>query len=83
MTESQIIMYGTRWCGDCRRSKKVLEAGNIPYRWVDIDTDPAAAELVRKLNRGNRSVPTILFPNGDILVEPSNAALAAKIGATP
>lgn len=51
-----------------------------PYRWVDIDRDRAGEKFVIQTNRGNRSIPTIVFPDGSILVEPSNAELSAKLG---
>jgi len=49
------------------------------YIYVDIETDPFAAAYVMHVNRGNRSVPTILFPDGSLLVEPSNVELQAKL----
>jgi len=72
-------MYTTSWCGDCRRSKKVFAALGVPYTEVDIEQHEEAAEIVRRLNHGGQSVPTILFPDGTTLVEPSNSALEAKL----
>lgn len=74
-----IIMYSTSWCGDCRRAKRVFADFGVSYTEVNIEDDEDAAELVETLNDGLRSVPTILFPDGSVLVEPSNAALAAKL----
>lgn len=74
-----IILYGTTWCGDTRRARKLFDQYDIPYQWVDIDTDPAAAAYVKKKNRGFRSVPTIIWPDGSILVEPSNEQLLQKM----
>ncbi|HLY30650.1 MAG TPA: glutaredoxin family protein [Ktedonobacterales bacterium] len=74
-----IVMYTTSWCGDCRRSKKLFAALNIPYTEIDIEQRPEAAEIVRQLNHGMQSVPTILFPDGSVLVEPSNTTLEAKL----
>jgi len=71
----QIIVYGTRWCGDTRRAVKILDGHNIDYEWVDIDKDPQGEKFVKETNQGNRSVPTIVFPDESILVEPSNKAL--------
>jgi mycoredoxin len=76
---NQILFYSTSWCGDCRRSRKVLDAMGVSYTDIDIEEDPKAAEIVRKLNRGAQSVPTIIFPDGSVLVEPSNAALEQKL----
>ncbi|MEJ5200822.1 MAG: glutaredoxin domain-containing protein [Anaerolineales bacterium] len=81
MEESQkIIVYGTNWCGDSRRARRFLDEHNIAYRWIDIDTDAVARKFVEETNHGFRSVPTIVFPDGSILVEPSNAELARKLG---
>jgi mycoredoxin len=75
----QIKVYGTTWCPDCVRAKQVLGRLKIPYTWIDISDDPEAIEYVVKVNHGNRSVPTIVFPDGSVLVEPSNAALEKKL----
>jgi mycoredoxin len=72
-------MYSTTWCGDCRRAKRVFADFEVPYVEVNIEEDEDAAEMVQSLNNGLRSVPTILFPDGGVLVEPSNAALMAKL----
>lgn len=74
-------MYSTTWCGDCRMAKHVLDSRQIDYRVIDIDDDPQAAELVQRLNGGFRTVPTILFPDGRILVEPSRRELEAALAA--
>ena len=75
-----IIVYGTTWCSDCKRSKRFLSENRISFDWVDIEHDPDAMALVEKLNEGRRSVPTIVFEDGAKLVEPSNAELAEKLG---
>lgn len=77
--QNAIVMYGTSWCPDCRRAQRVLDQNGVPYTYVNIEQDEEAAEYVVKVNRGNRSVPTIVFPDGSVLVEPSNAQLQAKI----
>lgn len=79
-TNSTIIVYSTTWCPDCKRAKQFLGEQRIPYINIDIEQDPAAMAYVEKVNKGSRSIPTIIFPDGDILVEPSNAQLAAKVG---
>ena len=75
----QIKIYGTKWCGDTKRALRIFDERGVPYDWVDIDKDPEGEKLVKKTNRGNRSVPTIFFPDGTILVEPSNQALNEKL----
>lgn len=74
----QICVYGTNWCPDTIRSRKCLAKLGIEYAWHDIDKDKDACAFVEKVNKGNRSIPTILFPDGSILVEPSDAELESK-----
>lgn len=73
--EEMIVVYATSWCGDCRLAKSVLEKQRARYRWIDIDREPSAVEKVLKLNGGYRTVPTIIFPDGRVLVEPSRREL--------
>lgn len=77
--EQPIIVYGTTWCFDSRRARKVLDELNIAYKWIDIDKTTEARKIVEEINKGYRSVPTIIFPDGSILVEPSNDKLRAKL----
>lgn len=74
-----IIMYGTRWCYDSRRARAILDELEVPYKWIDIDSDYDARKYVQEVNNGFRSVPTIVFPDGSMLVEPSNEVLRAKL----
>lgn len=78
--ETEIIVYGTTWCGDSRRARRILDENQIPYLWVDIDNDSEGRKFVEQVNRGYRSVPTIVFPDGTILVEPSSSELKEKLG---
>jgi thioredoxin reductase (NADPH) len=75
-----ITIYGAHWCPDCRRSKQFLGEHQIPYKWVDIEQDKSGEAYVLQKNNGKRIIPTIEFGDGSILVEPSNAELAAKLG---
>jgi thioredoxin reductase (NADPH) len=79
---TEIVVYGAPWCPDCRRSKQFLGEMRLPYEWIDIDQDPAAAQLVREKNNGKQIIPTIVFKDGSFLVEPSNDELARKLGLT-
>ena len=80
MIDETITVYGSDWCGDCRRARRFLSQNNIRFEWIDIERDRAGEQFVLKTNRGMRSIPTIVFSDGSILVEPSNAALARKLG---
>ena len=75
-----ITVYGTYWCPDCRQAKKFLGEQLIPFHWVDIEQDANAERLVLEKNNGKRIIPTIVFDDGSILVEPTNAELAQKLG---
>jgi thioredoxin reductase (NADPH) len=76
----QITVYSTVWCPDCKRAKKFFGEQRVPYVNIDIEQDAEAMGFVEKVNQGMRSIPTIVFPDGAILVEPSNAELAEKLG---
>jgi len=75
-----IIIYSTDWCGDCKRAKRFFDEHGIAYENVNIDQNPEGKAYVEKVNNGNRSVPTIVFPDGSILVEPRTSQLAEKLG---
>lgn len=79
MLTQMITVYGTPWCGDCRRALRVLDQHQASYQYVDIEHDDTARHYVEQINKGYQSVPTILFPDGSILVEPSSATLAEKL----
>jgi len=78
---SEITMYGAEWCGDCRRSKKFLDANNVKYNYIDVETDASASDKVIEINGGMRSIPVILFADGTHLTEPSDPALKEKLEA--
>jgi thioredoxin reductase (NADPH) len=80
-----IHVYGTNWCGDCKRAKKFFGEHRIPYEWTDIDNDEHGQLVVIEANDGKRVIPTIFFDDGTVLSEPSNADLARQLGikATP
>lgn len=81
--DALITVYGTTWCRDCHLAKAVLKVYGVDYKWVDIDQEPSAVELVLRLNHGRRTVPTIAFPDGRVLVEPSRRELEAELGISP
>ncbi len=70
-TPSQIVMYTTESCPECLRAKAFFEAERIEYLRVGLENNQEATDFVIAINNGYRSVPTIIFPGGTILVEPS------------
>ncbi|MGX7827393.1 mycoredoxin [Actinokineospora sp. 24-640] len=68
-----LTMYSTTWCGYCRRLKTLLDREGIEFVEVDIEREPAAADFVMTVNGGNQTVPTLHFPNGKALTNPSLA----------
>jgi thioredoxin reductase (NADPH) len=75
-----IKVYGASWCPDCRQAKRFLGDQRIPFEWHDIESDPDGVRIVQERNNGNNVIPTIIFPDGSHLSEPSNEELANKIG---
>lgn len=72
-------MYTTPWCGYCFRLKKVLQAEGIEFTEIDIEGDPASAEFVASVNEGNQTVPTLKFPDGSTLTNPTAKDIKAKL----
>ncbi len=77
-TQEKIKMYATTWCGDCRVAKRWFDSRGIPYEYLNIEENEEAAKFVVRVNKGMQSVPTIVFPDGSILVEPNLRQLAEK-----
>ena len=75
-----LTMYTTQWCGFCRRLKTQLAREGIEVREVDIERDPVAAEYVMSVNGGNQTVPTLAFPDGSALCNPSVAQVKERLG---
>jgi len=76
---SAITMYSAEWCGDCRRSKRLLAELGVEYKLVDVENDPTAAAKVIEINGGTQSIPVIVFSDGTHLTEPSDNDLKAKL----
>ena len=75
------VMYTTPWCGYCIRLKSMLAREGIAFTEVDIEQDPAAADVVMRANGGNQTVPTVVFPDGEAMTNPSLARITAKLSA--
>ena len=80
MSHTNIKLYGTNWCSDCKHSKKFLGEQRVHYDFINIERDKEGQAFVQKVQNGGLTIPTIVFDDGSVLVEPSNAELAAKLG---
>jgi len=80
MVSPKIKIYGTDWCPDTARARQCLNQHGVAFTWCDIERDKEGCAFVEWVNKGKRVVPTIVFPDGSILVEPSNHELEKKIG---
>ena len=76
-----LTMYTTPWCGYCARLKAQLQREGIEYAEIDIERDAGAAEVVMAVNGGNQTVPTVVFPDGAALTNPSVADVKAQLAA--
>ena len=76
---SPVTMYSTTWCGYCIRLKRQLDREGIAYSEINIEQDAAAADFVMSVNGGNQTVPTIRFPDGTALVNPSATQVRARL----
>jgi len=77
--QKELIVYGASWCPDCRRAKEFLGSHRIPYQWIDLEVNPERTQEVEALNDGKRIIPTIIFPDGSFVAEPSNDELADRL----
>lgn len=76
---SKIILYGHAACPGVGPVKGLLKQAEVPFDYIDIYRDRPAAARVRAINDGNESVPTLEFPDGTTLAEPSVGQLTAKL----
>lgn len=81
MSDASFVLYSTPWCGYCHRLKSQLQREGIEFTEVDIEQDPDAALIVEQANGGNQTVPTLVFPDGSALTNPSVAQVKAQLGA--
>ena len=74
----RITMFGAEWCGDCRRSKKLLDTLKVDYDYVDLLLVEDGADRAHAIS-GRTQIPVIQFPDGTHVVEPSDSTLHAKL----
>jgi glutaredoxin len=71
-------MFGAAWCIDCRRTKKQLDELGVAYDYVDLEADPAAADVARAIS-GRTQIPVVVYPDSTHHVEPTNADVESKL----
>lgn len=79
MASAPFTMYTTPWCGYCYRLKSQLDREGIQFELVDIEQDPASAQVVEQANGGNQTVPTLVYADGTAQTNPSLAQVKDKI----
>lgn len=75
-----IRVAGALWSPEAHTVKEFLTRHQIPYRWLDVESDAKARALVEEHNQGTLKIPTVFFPDGGILVDPTIQQLAEKAG---
>lgn len=76
--DQRITMFGAQWCGDCRRSKSLLDTLGVDYDYVDLENEADGADRAQAIS-GRTRIPVIVFPDDSHVVEPSDAQLHAKL----
>ncbi|NUR87670.1 MAG: NrdH-redoxin [Nonomuraea sp.] len=66
-----ITVYSAPWCGHCHRLKAQLTRAGIPYTELNVDETPGAIDLITELNGGSWLIPTVVFPDGSALINPT------------
>jgi mycoredoxin len=74
-----LTMYTTTWCAFCKRLKSQLARDGIEMSEVNIEEDPGAADYVMSVNGGNQTVPTVVFPDGSAMTNPSAAQVKQRL----
>jgi mycoredoxin len=72
-------MYSTTWCGYCKRLKSQLAELGVSFEEINIEAVPGTAEIVEKVNGGNRTVPTLVFSDGAAMTNPSAQQVIEKM----
>lgn len=77
----KIILYGSDLCPMVPPVRSLLRRSDAEFDYVSISRNRAARQRVMEINHGNASVPTLVFPDGSTLTEPTVSALTAKLEA--
>ena len=76
-----IVVYGTEFCAMVPPVRSLLRRAGVTYDYVSLTRNRTARQRVMDINQGNASVPTLVFPDGSTLTEPTLAVLTAKLEA--
>src|SRR5260370_14377187 len=75
--ETKVV--GHRWSARCSEVREFLARNQVPYRWYNSD-EPEGQRLLEAAQTDGRSLPVVITPEGDPLIEPTDAELAARVG---
>ncbi|MEF3404843.1 glutaredoxin family protein [Agromyces sp. CCNWLW203] len=78
LNPTRVTMYGAEWCGDCRRSKRLLDARGVDYDYIDLETVADGADRAKAIS-GRTQIPVVVFPDGTHFTEPTDAELSTKL----
>src|SRR5277367_1276480 len=73
-------VVGPRWSLQDHQVRDFLSRNQVPYVWLDPETDSHAFELLARYKLNDRQLPAVLFPDGSSLVQPTQQALAERVG---
>lgn len=76
-----IIFYGSSVCPMVPPVRQTLQRARVPFEYINISFDATSRHRVMEINHGNASVPTLVFPDGSTLTEPSDQELRGKLNA--
>src|SRR6516164_3401328 len=75
--ETKVV--GHRWSARCSEVREFLARNQVPYRWYNFD-EPEAQRLLEAAQADRLALPVVITPDGDPLVEPTDAELASRVG---
>jgi thioredoxin reductase (NADPH) len=76
-------IVGSRYSPDTRRLRDFAIRNRLPHHWVDLESDPGAEEILRRLGLAPEECPIVFLGPGRVLRNPSNAELARALGLRP
>jgi len=75
---AEVTYYGAQWCGDCRRSKALMDNLGVVYEEKNVEEVAEYATEAESIS-GRKNIPVIVFADGEFLVEPNNTDLEAAL----